>query len=78
MDIFNSIARSERLDHQTISSTEREGDRVIPQQIHIFEVWPLRRAAKFDWSVSASRNGAPVGKRGCRPQQSMRRHRAQP
>jgi hypothetical protein len=27
----------ERLDHETTSSTEREGDRVIPQQIHIFE-----------------------------------------
>jgi hypothetical protein len=25
------------LDHETTSSTEREGERVIPQQIHIFE-----------------------------------------
>jgi len=50
------------LDHETTSSTEREGERVIPQQIHIFEFARWRRAAKFDWPVSASHNAAPVGK----------------
>jgi hypothetical protein len=51
------------LDHEkTTSSAEREGDRVIPQQIHIFEFAPLRRAAKFDGPVSAWHNAAPVGK----------------
>jgi len=60
------VARTERLDHETTSSAEREGDRVIPQQIHIFDSSRKARLEIRLVRISLAQRRSCLETRGCR------------
>jgi hypothetical protein len=54
------------LDHETTSSAEREGDRVIPQQIHIFDSSRKARLEIRLVRISLAQRRSCLETRGCR------------
>jgi hypothetical protein len=65
------------LDHETTPSAEREGHRVIPQQIHIFDSSRKARLEIRLARINLAQRRSCLETRGRRFQKSVRRHRAQ-